>query len=110
MKKYEIVLVDLNPVVGSEQSSIRPCIVIQNNTINKYSTTFVVAIISSIIKDYPHMLIVDPSRSNWLLQKSRIDLLQVRTIDQKRIVKSLGILEEKFHWDLDEKIKIAFGL
>jgi len=61
MKKYNIILVDLNPVKGSEQAWIRPCIIIQNNYANKVSKTFVIAIISSVIKDYPHTLILDNS-------------------------------------------------
>lgn len=110
MQKYDIVLVDLNPVMWSEQSGIRPCIIIQNNRANQFSTTFVIAIISSIIKDYPHMLIVNPSKINWLLQKSRIDFLQVRTIDKRRIVKTLWTLDEKYKSDLNDKIRIAFEL
>jgi len=64
MKKYDIILVDLNPVRGSEQSGIRPCIIIQNNYANAVARTFVVAIISTVIKEYPHMIVVDPSLAN----------------------------------------------
>ena len=64
MQKYDIVLVDLNPVRGSEQSGIRPCIIIQNDYANAVARTFVVAIISTVIKHYPHMIVVDPSPEN----------------------------------------------
>jgi len=110
MNKYDIILVDLNPVKGSEQSWIRPCIVIQNDYVNKVSKTFVVAIISSVIKEYPHTLIINKSMLNWLEKKSRIDLLQVRTIDETRIIKKLWELDFNFRNLLDEKIKIAFWL
>ena len=66
MKKFDIVLVDLNPVKWSEQSWIRPCIIIQNDFANKVSKTFVIAIISSVIKTYPHTLIINESSKNWL--------------------------------------------
>ena len=110
MNKYDIVLVDLNPVKGSEQSWIRPCIIIQNNYANKVSRTFVVAILSSVIKDYPHTLIIDKSQTNWLIQQSRIDLLQIRTVDESRIIKQFWELDLGFRNVLDEKIKIAFWL
>jgi len=110
MKKYDIILVDLNPVKGSEQSGIRPCIIIQNDYANKVANTYVVAILSSVIKDYPHTLIIDSSKINWLTQKSRIDLLQVRTIDETRIIKKFWELDLEFRKLLDEKIKIAFDL
>jgi mRNA interferase MazF len=108
MKKYNIVLVDLNPVKGSEQAWIRPCIIIQNDFANKVSRTFVVAIISSVIKDYPHTLIVDSSDLNGLEKKSRIDLLQIRTIDKFRIIREIWFLDLKYRDNLDKKIKISF--
>ncbi len=110
MKKYEIILVDLNPVKWSEQSWIRPCIILQNNYANKVARTFVIAIISSVIKDFPHTLIIDSSKNNGLTVKSRIDLLQIRTVDTTRIIKNLGMLDVQDQETLDKKIKIAFWL
>lgn len=110
MNKFDIILVDLNPVKGSEQSWIRPCIIIQNNFANKYAKTFVIAILSSVIKDYPHTLIIEKSDKNWLEIKSRIDLLQIRTIDETRILKKYWELDYKYRDILDEKIKISFWL
>ena len=110
MNKFDIVLVDLNPVKWSEQSWIRPCIIIQNDYANKVSRTYVVAIISSVIKEYPHTLIIEKSEINWLSQKSRIDLLQIRTIDNSRIIKQFWELDLEFRALLDEKIRIAFWI
>ncbi len=110
MNKFDIILVDLNPVKGSEQSWIRPCIIIQNNFANKYAKTFVIAILFSVIKDYPHTLIIEKSDKNWLEIKSRIDLLQIRTIDETRILKKYWELDYKYRDILDEKIKISFWL
>ena len=110
MKKFDIVLVDLNPVKWSEQSWIRPCIIIQNDFANKVSKTFVIAIISSVIKTYPHTLIINKSSKNWLKNISRIDLLQIRTIDQERILSVLWSLDLEYRQTLDEKIKIAFWI
>ena len=110
MKKYEIILVDLNPIKWSEQAWIRPCIIMQNDFANKFSRTFVVAIISSVIKEYPHTLVIDSSLQNGLSKKSRIDLLQVRTIDESRIIKKLWCLEKKYYQEFDEKIKVAFWI
>lgn len=110
MKKFDIVLVDLNPVKWSEQSWIRPCIIIQNDFANKVSKTFVIAIISSVIKTYPHTLIINESSKNWLKNISRIDLLQIRTIDQERILSVLWSLDLEYRQTLDEKIKIAFWI
>ena len=110
MKKYDIVLVDLNPIKWSEQAWVRPCIIIQNNFANKFAKTFVIAIISSVIKDYPHTLIIDKSYINWLECESRIDLLQIRTIDIQRILQNLWELDLEYRFELDQKLKIAFWI
>ena len=110
MKKFDIILVDLNPVKWSEQSWVRPCIIIQNNFANKVSKTFVVAIISSVLKEYPHTLIIEDSQINWLKNTSRIDLLQVRTIDIERVISNIWELDFKYRDILDEKLKIAFWI
>ena len=42
VKRGEIYMADLDPVVGSEQGSIRPVLIIQNDKGNQYSPTTVV--------------------------------------------------------------------
>ena len=37
ISRGDIVLVDLNPVIGTEQTGIRPAVIIQNNRANKVS-------------------------------------------------------------------------
>lgn len=56
----EIVLANLEPVKGSEQGGTRPVLIIQNDTGNKYSTTTIIApITSNIMKQkYPTNVII----------------------------------------------------
>ena len=108
--KYDIVRVDLHPTMGSEQAWIRPCLIIQNNRANKFARTFVVAIITSSIKRYPHTLIVEPSKKNWLTVQSRIDFLQVRTVDSERIMWYVGSLEQELYKKVDSAISVAFDV
>ncbi len=39
------------------------------------------------------MVIVKPTKENGLLKASVIDLFQVRSVSQKRLVKKLGIMD-----------------
>lgn len=57
MNRGEIYYADLSPVIGSEQGGYRPCINLTNNKGNKYSTTVIVAPISSRMTKmiYQHM-------------------------------------------------------
>ena len=47
IKRGEIYYANLCPVIGSEQSGVRPVIILQNNTGNHYSPTTIVAAITS---------------------------------------------------------------
>lgn len=43
-------MADLDPCIGSEQGGIRPVVIIQNNTGNRFSTTTIVAPITNKIR------------------------------------------------------------
>lgn len=45
IKRGQIYMADLNPVIGSEQGGIRPVVIIQNDMGNRYSPTIIVAAI-----------------------------------------------------------------
>lgn len=50
IKRGEIYYADLSPVVGSEQGGVRPVLILQNDTGNKFSSTTIVAPITSVPK------------------------------------------------------------
>jgi mRNA interferase MazF len=75
IKQYQIVLVNLDPTIGSEMKKTRPCVVISPDEMNKYLRAIVVAPMTSSSKSYPTRVI--------------------RTIDRKRIVKLFNSLTDK---------------
>ena len=76
-KQYSVVIVNLNPTIGSEIQKTRPCLVISPNEMN-YSNV-IVAPMTSKKKDYPTRV--------QLKDDSFVVLDQIRTISVKRIVK-----------------------
>ncbi len=110
IKKYDIVLVILDPVQGSEKRGTRPCLVVQNNEVNASSQTTVVCPFTTKIKDYFFLLKVLPSRDNGLSEVSCLDLLQIRVVDQKRILKNLGRLEVSYYVTLKKAFIESFDL
>jgi mRNA interferase MazF len=110
ISKYDILIIDLNPTLGFDQQGVRPVLVVQTNRVNRFSPTTVVCPISSVLKQYPHHFIVEPSTENGLYKKSRVDLLQIRTIDQSRIVKKIGTLESKYWYEFKGRFVISFDL
>lgn len=87
IKQGDILYVDLGPAIGSEQSGIRPCLVLQNDVGNKYGPTIIVAAITSEIKctNLPTHFIIENYKEVGLATKSMIMFEQIRSIDKKRI-------------------------
>jgi Growth inhibitor len=109
MNRGEIYYADLSPVIGSEQGGYRPVLILQNNKGNRYSTTVIVAPISSRItkNDLPTHVIV---QTDFLEKKSVILLEQIRTIDKKRIDEKLGVLPTKFMDCVNKAIKTSLDI
>lgn len=90
IKQYQIVLVNLDPTIGSEMKKTRPCVVISPDEMNKYLQTIIVAPMTSSSKPYPTRVEVKHHKT-----KGWVVLDQIRTIDRKRIVKTFDPLTDK---------------
>lgn len=88
INQYDIVLVNLEPTLGSEISKIRPCVVISPDEMNHHLRTIVIAPVTSTQKNYPTRINVANANVNGMVV---ID--QIRTIDKQRITKIIGSLE-----------------
>ncbi len=89
LKQYQIVLVNLDPTIGSEIKKTRPCVIISPDEINQNLQTIVVVPMTTKSRKYPTRIEVKHDRKiGWIV----ID--QIRTIDKMRIVKILGDLSQ----------------
>ena len=111
VRRGEIILVNLDPVIGSEQGKTRPALVIQNDIGNEYSPTTIVAPITSktFSKQFPTNVEIDKTNSP-LKEKSTILLNQIRTIDKSRIIKNYGKISTKKMKEVGEAIMNSLGL
>lgn len=82
LEQYAIVLVNLDPTIGSEIKKTQPCVIISPNEINKYLNTIVLAPMTTNLKKYPTRVAV-----NHHSKKGMIAFDQIRTIDKTRIIK-----------------------
>lgn len=112
IERGDIVLANLEPVMGSEQGKIRPCLVIQNNVGNQFSSTTIVAIITSKISIKIHRMEVTASAEELQLQKpGTIKCDQIRTISvPDRIIKKLGKINPQTMQKVDQALKISLAL
>ena len=111
LEKYDVVLVNLNPRKWHTQSGIRPCVIIQSNLFNKYSSTVLVVPLTKVEKDiFPSEFWIIPTKSNWLDFKSRFLWSQIITVDKNFIIEKKWKLEPKYYEDIFEAIKISLDL
>jgi mRNA interferase MazF len=90
VKQYQIIIVNLDPTVGSEIRKTRSYVVISPNEMNKHLRAITIAPITSKSKDYMTRVKFElEGNDNWIA----ID--QIRTVDMTRIIKIIGELDPK---------------
>lgn len=101
--QYSIVLVNLDPTLGSEIQKTRPCVIVSPNEMNKFLNTIVISPMTSSLNEYPTRI---PVNHNG--KKGMIAIDQIRTVDKKRIIKIIGKLNKTEINSTKEVIKETF--
>lgn len=110
-RRGDIYNADLDPVIGSEQGGVRPVVVIQNNTGNKYSPTLIVATVTTKIHKKSNMPTHLVIRNNPAFKEaSIIQLEQLRTIDKRRIDNYLGKVTMKEMEKIEKALAISLAM
>ena len=111
INKGDLYYEDLRPVVGSEQGGIRPVLVIQNDTGNRYSPTVIIAAITSQTGKHPLPTHIPLGESKYGLRKDSIILMeQIRTIDRTRLKEYIGKVDNRFLYEVDKALAVSFGM
>jgi mRNA interferase MazF len=111
-RRGDIYLVEFDPARGHEIQKTRPAVVIQNDIGNQHSPVTIVAAITSRLspKPYPVEVAISPTKANGLLMQSAIQLGQIRSVDQRRLLKRLGAVDAGSMQRVDAALKISLGL
>ncbi len=110
VKRGEIYWVDWSPGRGSEQTGVRPALIIQNNTGNRVSPTTIVASMSTAPeKPFPFLVRVTAKESG-LRQYGAVNLAQILTIDKTCLGDKCGQLSSQKMLEVDEAIKVSLGI
>jgi mRNA interferase MazF len=103
LSQYQIILVNLDPTIGSEIKKTRPCVIISPIEMNKYLRTIIVAPMTTTSRKYPTRIEVKhDTKIGWIV----ID--QIRTIDKQRIIKVLGKLSKPETMEVKSVMKETF--
>ena len=111
VKRGDIFYADLSPVVGSEQGGVRPVLIVQNDTGNKYSPTVIAAAITSQMNKAKLPTHIALSAADYALPKDSVILLeQIRTIDKQRLKEKVCHLDDAMMVRVDRSLIISLGL
>ena len=106
VKRGEIWWADLSPTKGTEQSGIRPVLVVQTDHINPYSPhTIVVPFTTKIRKKVLPSHVFIPAVKDNLPEDSVILCEQIRVIDKQRLVRKSGMLSKNRLLEVDSALR-----
>ena len=111
IRRGDVFLVDLNPVVGAEQAGIRPALVIQIDKANVASPHTIIIPFTTKIREVKlpsHVKI--PAGVGGLAEQSILLCEQIRVIDKRRLVHRIGNMGEECLREVELAVKVILGL
>ena len=109
-KRGDIVLARFDPTEGSEQSGVRPAIVLSPDRMNKRSPLLFLAPLTTRNLDrvYPHEARI---QAGEVVQRdSKVLLGQLRSMAKSRVISYYGHVSDATMLDVDAALEIAVGL
>ncbi len=103
IERFSIVIVNLDPTVGSEIRKTRPCVVVSPDELNRHLRSVVVIPLTTQKKPYPTRVRVSTQTGTGYAVVE-----QIRTIDKKRITKTVGRIKATEQRNLTRIIRETF--
>ena len=100
----------MDPAVGAEIRKTRPALVVSNDYNNQYSQTITVLPITDIGKTVHPYQVFLPQGTKGLTKESKIKCEQITTADKSRLLKVLGIVNEKTVTEMEKALKLHLGM
>ena len=104
VKRFDVYLVNLDPTVGAEIQKTRPCLVISPDEMNRHIRTVIMAPMTTKSHPYPSRIVC-----TFEGKRAYIVLDQLRTVDQQRLLKYLGTIDEETQRDVLDVLAELFA-
>jgi len=96
VRRGEVWLADLNPTRGSEQAGTRPVLILQNNSINRFTITFLGIPLTTNLRRASLPTCVRLSQGEGGLANDSVALChQLRVLDKLRLRRRLGSVSDQ---------------
>lgn len=111
VKRGEIWLAELSPIRGSEQAGTRPVLILQNNSINRFTSTFLAIPLTTNLRRASLPTCVLLSEGEGGLVKDSVALChQLRVLDKSRLMHRLGSVSEFTLDAVDRCVVFTIGI
>jgi mRNA interferase MazF len=108
-RRGDIFWTDLEPARGNEARKTRPCLILQNNIGNEFSSvTVVVPFLEP--KDYPFVVNIMPSVQNGLDRERGLNFSQLRVAHFSRFSQKLGQIDDNYWGAIEEAIAVELAI
>ena len=104
VRRFDVFLVNLDPTVGSEIRTSRPCVIVSPDEMNRYIRTVVVAPLTTASRPYPSRVEV-----RFAGKDGHVVIDQLRTIDKGCLAARLGALDADEAASVLEVLKKLFA-
>jgi len=115
MRRGDIRLVNLDPVMGAEADKLRPAVLVSNDGANGTAARLgrgvvtVVPVTSNVARVYPFQVLLSAAETG-LDHDSKAQAEQIRSIDVARVRGRVGRLPAHLLRDLDEAMRLHLAL
>ena len=115
MRRGEIRIVNLDPVIGAEANKKRPAIIVSNDGANTTAARLgrgvltVVPVTSNTERVHPFQVLLERDVTG-LAEDCKAQAEQVRSVDVQRVGKRVGSVPVNMMGDLDEALRIHLAL
>ncbi len=110
MKRGEVWIVDLNPIVGHEQAGKRPALILSVDGFNESKAELVTVLpITSKARNLPSRVSIAPPEGGLTLQ-SWVICEQPRTISKRRLTQRLGKVPQATMAAVSDVVRMLLGL
>jgi mRNA interferase MazF len=115
MRRGEVRLVDLEPVMGAEANKRRPAVIVSNDGANVAAARLgrgvitVVPVTSNLTKVYPFQVLLR-SADTGLPRDSKAQAEQVRSVAIQRVGSKVGLVPQSAMVEVDEALRLHLAL
>jgi mRNA interferase MazF len=115
MRRGDIRLVDLDPVVGSEANKTRPAIIVSNDGANVTAARLgqgvltIVPVTSNTERVHPFQVLLEADETG-LSDDCKAQAEQVRSVDIQRIGRRIGSISTQIASELDEALRVHLAI